>query len=286
MGDAASSAQGTLQRALEAQLADGSLELPVLPEVTAKVLALVDDPQTSAGQLSDLIHRDPALAANVMKLVASPIYSGATAIVSLQQAIARLGMRTLRELVLAAGVQATAFRAPVEAERVREVWKRSLVTALVAKEVARCGRRNVETAFLCGLLHEIGTPVVLQAAGEQLKQLGVAPAQVDFNTLIDTLSCAFGEALTAAWGMPEPVTLSVQFHTDFEKAPQHMDAVAVTTAAIALCNVFLAQDETAEDAEQVLREHPVLEHLNLYPDDVDDLLSRRDPVVESAASLA
>ena len=92
-----------------AELGEGlnssSLELPVMPRVASKVLALTHDPNAEVSDLSELIHSDQSIASHVLRIANSAAYGGGDQIVSLQQAVARLGMNLLGEIAIAVSVQ-------------------------------------------------------------------------------------------------------------------------------------------------------------------------------------
>lgn len=100
MGQAAA-AQGTtpagelVRTVLEQKIVNGDLTLPVLSTVVAEVVQLTQSSDSNAAQLSALIHRDQTLAGHVLRLANSPLYLPSIPIVSLQQAISRLGYRVI-----------------------------------------------------------------------------------------------------------------------------------------------------------------------------------------------
>lgn len=73
-----------------------------------------------------------------------------------------LGITLLSEIAFTASLKVGAFQIPGYEDDVKKLWRHSLATGAFAKEVARVKRMNVESAYLCGLLHEIGKPVVLR----------------------------------------------------------------------------------------------------------------------------
>lgn len=101
---------------IAAELGEGlnssSLELPVMPRVANKVLALTHDPNAEVSDLSELIHSDQSIASHVLRIANSAAYGGGDQIVSLQQAVARLGMNLLGEIAIAVSVQNDLFKAP------------------------------------------------------------------------------------------------------------------------------------------------------------------------------
>ena len=117
------------------QMEHGNLEVPMLPEVAHRVMMLVEDPDSDIAQLSNLIQSDPALAANVMRISNSAAYSPTASIISLQQAITRLGMKEVGQIALCASVNADLFKAPEFESRIADIMQLSLVSALWAREI-------------------------------------------------------------------------------------------------------------------------------------------------------
>lgn len=123
---------------------------------------MVYDPDAEAAKLAELIHQDQALAAHVIRIANSPAYMTRNPVVSLQHAVSMLGMNLMSELAFSASIKGSAFKVPGWDDEVKSLWHYSLASGAYAKEIARMRRFNVESAYLCGLLHGIGRPVVLQ----------------------------------------------------------------------------------------------------------------------------
>ena len=80
---------------LQEGLNSSSLKLPKIPRVASKVFTLTNDPHAEVSDLSKLIHSDQSIASHVLRIANSAAYGGGDQIVSLQQAVARLGMNLL-----------------------------------------------------------------------------------------------------------------------------------------------------------------------------------------------
>jgi len=148
-----------IERILNAAIADGSLDLPPPPQIAAEVMRLTrgdavagEAGDTSAQELAQLIQRDIALAGQVMRVANSALYARRTPVVTLPQAIAWLGIREIRNIAFAVAVQGQVFNSSYFRNEMTELWRESVITALFAQEIARLKRRNVESAYLCGLL--------------------------------------------------------------------------------------------------------------------------------------
>lgn len=276
-GDAALS---TLRAVLAAHLSARELELPLLPQAASEVLAATHRDDVDVARLVALLNGDPALASHVLRVANSPAYLPRTPIVSLQQAVTRLGMRTVGEIALMVSLRSKVFLAPEHESEVRAVWRHAAGAAAYAKEIARLKRTNVEIAFLCGLLHTIGKPVVLHAAIEVAAELELRPRRDELTELMGELHVPAGRLLATAWRLPAPVADSIAIFADYRttEAPEPM----LTFLAARLASHVL--DGVEED--EALRAHPVFGDLNLYPEDVDSLLAKRDAVLSLVDALA
>lgn len=94
---------------LAQQVAEQSLSLPMLPAVANEVLALTQAETTDAARLSQVMHRDPALASNVLRVANSAAFVGQVPCASLQQAVSRLGLQRVTEIALALAVKGSVF---------------------------------------------------------------------------------------------------------------------------------------------------------------------------------
>jgi putative nucleotidyltransferase with HDIG domain len=264
-----------LQADLLARIAGGELELPLLPSAVWEVMAFCASPDVDARKLSELIHRDQALAGHVLRISNSSAYMPRIPIVSLQQAISRLGTTALSEIAFAVSLHSRVFDVPGYEAVVRTLWQHAVGAAAYAKEIARLRRSNVEGAFLCGLLHDIGKPILLQALLDLQRQAGVTVDPALVSATMEAYHTHVGHLIATAWGLPLPVTESITYHHDYLAAPTCPEAVMITRLTDCL-SYHLDMPEVFD--EDHVRYHPVLADLNFYPDDVETLLSKREAV--------
>jgi putative nucleotidyltransferase with HDIG domain len=273
-----------LRERLERHLESG-LELPLLPDIAARVLAACEDEHSDARTLEPLIERDPALAAHLLRVANSAAHGTREALVSLRQAVSRLGLGAIRGIVLAVSLQSRVFRAPGHEAHLKAVWKHSALSAAFAREIARALRRNVEGAFLCGLLHDVGRPVALQAAlaalsgpGQPLPAQALAAAEGEFHA-------ALGARLVSGWKLAPWTAVAVARH---HAAPHELEGEYQEEAALTQLAHLTAHWASGPEP---LPEHfqppaALLELLNLYPEDVEALLATRARALEFAELLA
>ncbi len=91
--------QQTFYDDILADLENGTLMLPTLPEVALKVREVVDEPDVTAAQLAEIIITDAALSTRLLKVANSALYRGRIPTETIQNAVSRLGLTLVRNLV-------------------------------------------------------------------------------------------------------------------------------------------------------------------------------------------
>ena len=263
----------TAHDALLLRIQQNKIDVPMLPEVAAKVLNLANDPDSDATQMANLIQSDQTMAANILRIANSPAYTPAANVVSLQQAVSRLGLQTMAEVAIAASINSKMFNAPNFETRIKELWDDALLTALWAKEIARMSRRNVEAAFLCGLLHSIGRPMILQCVADTYPALNVA----DTLAIEERLFIAANRAVAENWGLPAIVLQGIcEYVGDVKTRP---DMSLVVRAAMLMTQWSSSPDQ----APEANVEHgEALAALNLFKQDIENLKMKFNDVNATA----
>jgi HD-like signal output (HDOD) protein len=206
--------------------------IATLPEVTLGIIELVENPKSSAQDLNELIGRDPALSARVLKVVNSAFYGLPRQIGSINRAISMLGLNAVKNIAIAASL-AKLFRGGALCDRfdAKELWDHSIAVATAARLLAREARMSsVDEAFLGGLMHDIGIMVELQSDRAKLvKVFGDMQFDQDGNPLLDFRMVEravygadhghFGEALCEQWKFPRSLSIACAYHHDPAGAP-------------------------------------------------------------------
>lgn len=271
-----------LEQSLLQKIETGEIELPLLPQAASQVMALASDPAADAAKLSALIHQDQALAAHVLRVANSPAYMSRSPVVSLQHAVAMLGITLLSEIAFTASLKSGAFKAPGHEDDVKRLWRHSLATGAFAKEIARMRRVNVESAYLCGLLHEIGKPVVLQTATALAQTQRLTIERAILYGWIDGYHSRVGTLIAEKWGLPKQVATAIQYYDDYDHAESFRQECLLTCASDRLASHVLAPEDLPEES---LRTQPAFAELNLYPNDIDQLLTAKGQVLAVVNAL-
>ena len=265
----------SLKEELKHLINRGSIEVPLLPEVANKVLLLAQNPDSDAGEMAALIQGDQSLAGHVMRIANSVAYTPLANLVSLQQAIARLGMGIISEIALTASIGAKMFSTPGYEDYVADIWRHALATSLWSKEVARQGRSNVEVAFLAGLLHSIGRPAVLQAILELAEKHNAILNKSDVHHLEKTHCHQVSVAIVNTWQMPELVIDAVSAYSDNNSEQVVGEHAAHINVGSRFATYMLTPDKLDKE---ILFTLPAFSTLNIYQDEVEELLAKTDDV--------
>jgi len=125
--------------------------IPAIPPVVKKLLKSIDSPTLSIHEVGDIIAKDQALTAKLLKMVNSPIYGFPGRISSVSQALILLGLNVAKGLLLSVSV----FE--IMEEAMVGLWEHSIATAIAAKALAsKKGQNEPEEVMISALLHDIG----------------------------------------------------------------------------------------------------------------------------------
>ncbi|MES9892685.1 MAG: HDOD domain-containing protein [Candidatus Thiodiazotropha sp.] len=182
------------------------ITLPTLPEVALKVRDAVEREQSSANQIADIIASDTALSARLLQVANTPLYRGRVTIDNLQMAVARLGVRLVRSLVISLIMQQI-FQATSDLldAKFRQVWEESVQIAALSRVLAaNTDHLDKEQAMLAGLIHNIGALPILAFAESHDELLEDAQ---ELDRIIDALSPPIGQRILEMWDFPESLIL-------------------------------------------------------------------------------
>jgi HD-like signal output (HDOD) protein len=269
-------AASPLAAALAAILHSDQCELPVLPEAAAQLLRMTADVNCEITDVIGVIKRDQSLTGHLLRIANSARYSNRVTVTSIQQAVARLGLLTIRQIVVLISCQCRVFDVPGFEADVRRSFKRSLAAAAVAQEVARARRLNVEEAFLCGLLHDVGRPVLLQALLDS-RRGGLVCADDDLLAAAETHRVEIAGRLVTSWELPARVAEVIRHQQTPLDSAQCRDSAAVLNLSIDLAGRLLSEEPMSD---QNIDSHPMLSVLNLYPEQLKLVLGKRDEILE------
>ncbi|XAL98174.1 HDOD domain-containing protein [Phycisphaeraceae bacterium D3-23] len=201
--------------------------IATLPEVTMKIIQLVEDPDSTAQDLNKVISNDPALGARILKVVNSAFYGLPGQIGSINRAIVLLGLNAVKNIAIAASL-AKLFRGGKIAENfdARELWTNAIASATATRLFAQKVSLGLpDEAFLAGLIHDLGIMVEVQAKRAQFIQaLELAQSDPSITLREAETRCIganheqFGQGLCKLWKFP----INFQYVTGFHHRPNEL----------------------------------------------------------------
>ena len=267
---------------LEEGLNSSSLELPVMPRVASKVFTLTSDPNAEVSDLPKLIQSDQSMASHVLRIANSAAYGGGDQIVSLQQAVARLGINLLGEIAIAVSVQNDLFKATGFEAQITQLLRHALASAAYGKEISRKRSRNVEGQFLCGLLHSVGKPIAVQLTARITKEKSVGLDKKSVAQLVGAFHGKIAKKVAMDWKLPDQLQATTIYYKRYESAPSFKDESAATYLSQLLASWVI---NPAHFKANELIKDPVFGFLNFYPDDAEELLGKKEDVKAMVSAM-
>ena len=279
----ASQSRDEILKIVTQRIATREFELPLLPEVAIKAMELARSPDGDASKLAELIQRDQAIAGQVLRVANSSAFCPRSEIVSLRQAIARLGMNLIAEITLTITLRSQFFMHDDWRDSMAKMWRHSVAAGQWAKALARIKHRDAENAFICGLLHGIGKPVVLNLVADVCMQRKLEAGIKVMESVIDGWYVEVGSLVATSWELPAPIIEVITFHRYYQDAPHYVDETAITACAAFLGDATVA-DQTLDPEE--FSQSDWATDLNLYPDDCEKLLQEQEAIRDAVAAVA
>lgn len=260
--------------------------IATLPEVTLKIIELVEDPSSTAQDLHEVISNDPALCSRILKVVNSSFYGLPGQIASINRAIVMLGLNAVKNIAIAASL-AKLFRGGELTPffSAKELWDHSNAVAMASKMLSdRLGLGMGDEAYLAGLIHDIGIMVEMQYDRSNLiDALDRCNADVTGKPSVSLLETEeevfgathqdFGKGLCEKWKFPTPFMAAAGYHHRPTEAPSEVkNIVFVVHAADKIASSLETGFKLDNPSMEVQRE--VMEALKLTQDIIDEVTEK------------
>ena len=214
------------------ELIIGAIDLPSLPEVVTRAIALVNDPESSAIDIGRILSEDTAMTARLLKIVNSPFYGFPSRIETVSRAITVIGTLDLLDLILATSVVKMFSGVPNDLVSMDSFWKHSLYSGVLARLLAaRSKQPNVEHFFVAGLLHDLGSLVIYRKMPELARE-ALLRARYNGRVLREAEQeimgfdhASVGAELMRMWKLPTSLVEAIEYHHNPSQA-QHYPLVA------------------------------------------------------------
>lgn len=222
---------------------DEVIKLSTIPSVVSKIIAVTEDKGSNVADLERVIEHDQAIASRVVGLSNAVYYGFPRKITSISQAVLVLGFDMVKGLAVSTAV----FKGFNDSNRdmISSLWRHSFETAIASVLVAeRSGIVNKDSAFLAGLLHDIGRPIMFQLFGDEYSRLTAD----DSSALVEIEEETFGagHAEVGSWfaakcNLPSSCINAIKYHHSPElfRAPMNSSPLSVLVPIVYLANLIV-----------------------------------------------
>ena len=201
------------------------LVVPTIPAVAQRVQEVLrEGDQTAAKRAAEILEQDHFLAARALRITGSKKSAGQKK-VTLPETVANLGPRGVKALLVeATGQKVFVSRDHEIANALRRIWEHSVAVGTLARDVlALSGHADSDAAYLAGLLHDVGKPVVasiLLEAERQTTELYNRPwiGAADWVEVVSRIHRSVGQALAEKWQLPEGIARCLGENLDYDNA--------------------------------------------------------------------
>ncbi|MEK7678851.1 MAG: HDOD domain-containing protein [Deltaproteobacteria bacterium] len=222
-----------------------AMEIPVLPVTAQRVLSLMSDSDVSIEKIKRLISTDAGLATKILKVANSAFYGGYRNIENLSQAILRLGLNSVRNIVIAASLK-NVYKNFGLTEKL--LWEQTIGSAMAANIIARRTRiSDPEDAFIAGLLHDVGKVVLNNEYPQKFAQVmekvynDAVPYSAAEKEVFEFSQRDVGARVVKKWGFPERIELLLKHFDNYDTILNERwmyELVTVVTTADRICQKF------------------------------------------------
>ena len=186
--------------------------IPAMAPCLGQVQELMAQPECGVHEVRAVLESDPSVVSTLLRTASSPSFGAARAPRTTHDACVVLGNRTALCIAHEAFVQSLSMKTGPFADLGRRTWRNATATAHAARLLAAEQEGTLpETAYLIGLFHNIGDPVLLQAA-DRLRRQGVPLGTGEVQEVSVALHEELGARLARKWSLPLLVATVASSH--------------------------------------------------------------------------
>lgn len=263
-------------KSLASELNAHEIKLTSFPDIVIRIRIALDDPDTTSERLATILSVDPVLASRILVLANSTYYNaGGIKIESLGDAVGRIGFSTVRTTAISYAVELLHTSEGLGAlkSELRREWSAALRRAAMSEVMARyCTKLNGDTAFIAGLLNQIG---VLYLFTKYEDYPGLLQDPDARQSLIDEWAAPIGENIVTDWNFSEEVQATLN--------PDENEA-ARPDSKPTLVDVVIAAKASLESGSAQVCQSPATERLKLTDAMMPEIMELFQLRLESLAS--
>lgn len=261
-------------------------DLPPMPAVATKILKVAGSEDANVADVTRLIATDQGLASKVLGTCNSAYYGLPQRVKTLSRAVALLGFKSVRNLVLVHSLPWKRAGKPSFTDQA--IFTHAAAVAMGGRVLAaQTGRCEPEEALLGGLMHDSGRLALNLLLPEEYEPVMRAIFEREGPSVeLEQRALGFdhthaGELVLRKWSFPDDL---ISIARDHHKAPEEMGALSLVVAgANEMANLMGYGVKPLEEA--LTEVPPALETLGYCFDDLDDLEERMAKAIEAGQDV-
>ena len=236
-------------------------KIPSSPALASRIIALMDDPESSAADFGAAIRTDPALSARLLKTANSVHFAQRTPVTTTERAVTVLGLNRVKTISLGFQLVGHLQRLGGAPFDMKAFWQHSLLRACLARSVARTVvPQRKEEAFLVGLLQDCGILLLVQVLGcgyASLARSNLSPSAF-FAVERESFPHTHVEAISvmaSEWKLPEIIAVPLgRHHRRIKLAEEPSEMERLSAVSYFVGGLCFVGDLTVTAEEGSLRE--------------------------------
>jgi putative nucleotidyltransferase with HDIG domain len=226
--------------------------LPQFPDNIVFLQKLISDPNSELTDIARQISTDPALTADLLKLVNSAQFMLPKRVDNIVEAVKLVGMKGLRNLLYTHGTQKILG---TKYDEMRSMWQHAYRTAFYAYNLAKSFRKRkdiLDDVYVGGILHDLGQIIIASLRPDLLERIKKFCKEKEIPTkLLESFSMGLNHAEVGAlvakkWNFPEQLVAAIRFHHSPLEAPEDYRDV-VFSVYLANCIADLERERIVHD---------------------------------------
>ena len=193
--------------------------IPQYPQHILEAIYILNNPNTNFSGISNIIKKDPAMTADLLKLANSPLYLPSRKIDSIEEAVRTIGIKAIKNIVIFYSTKKI-FMNKYNLNLIKNIMKHCQEVAFYSNELARLKKDKElqENAFVCGMLHDFGKiivnsikPGLIDSINDLCLKNGMNSFSVE-STINGYNHSVIGSKLSEKWNFPDFLYEVIRYH--------------------------------------------------------------------------
>jgi putative nucleotidyltransferase with HDIG domain len=228
------------------------------PEAATKLIDLTAAAEYNLVAIQEVVESDPSIASRLLQVVNSAAYGLRVRCTSLAHAVRLIGPKSIRELATALAVSQMYDHSD---QRARELRDHGTIVGALSRYIADRNGLPSDDVYTCGLLHDLGKFLLLQAHEDEYGQILDSSDGVNTHHLAEREKYRFDHAVLGshmlhAWRIPESVCQVIAWHHQPTRAYEAQGRIPVLVSLIRLADLlaYELRRETPDSADEALQQ--------------------------------